>query len=230
MLSPKESQKALVKLFRKKYIAHLGELFHVLETHSRMSVFRRLKPMGYLSSFTNAGRYYTLPDVPKFDALGLWFYQNVGFSKQGTLKSTVVGIIHYSEAGMTPTEMFNLLKLPVANSLHNSLHALIKNKQLNRRRLQGLSLYTHIDPDIGQKQVERRLKRIESPLPKPFVASTEQTISVLVEAIRAGKILTPAATVSSRLTAQGMSISVDQVEQIYSQHGLKAGKKTADPP
>jgi hypothetical protein len=116
VLSPKESQKALVKLFRKKYIAHLDELFHVLETHSRMSVFRRLKPMGYLSSFTNAGRYYTLPDVPKFDALGLWFYQNVGFSRVGTLKSTVVGIIQYSEAGMTPTEMLNLLKLPVANS------------------------------------------------------------------------------------------------------------------
>jgi hypothetical protein len=107
---------------------------------------------------------------------------------------------------------------------------LIKNKQLNRRRLQGLSLYTNIDPDIDQKQVEKRLKRIESPLRKPFVASIEQTISVLVEAIRAEKILAPAATVSARLTAQGMSISVDQVEQIYSQHGLKAGKKTADPP
>ena len=230
MLSPKESQKALVKLFRKKYIAHLDELFHVLETHSRMSVFRRLKPMGYLSSFTNAGRYYTLPDVPKFDALGLWFYQHIGFSREGTLKSTVVGIVHCSEAGMTPTEMLNLLRLPVANSLHNSLHELIKNKQLNRRRLQGLSLYTNIDPDIGQKQVERRLKRIEIPLRKPFVASIEQTISVLVEAIRAGKNLAPAATVSASLTAQGMSISVDQVEQIYSQHGLKAGKKTADPP
>jgi len=230
VLSPKESQKALVKLFRKKYIANLDELFHVLDTHSRMSVFRRLKPMGYLSSFTHAGCYYTLPDIAKFDAFGLWFYQDAGFSRAGTLKSTVVDIIHSSEAGMTPTELLNLLRLRIANSLHNSLHGLIKNKQLKRHRLQGLSVYTNIDSDIAQNQVAERLEKIKSPLPILVVPSIEETISVLVEAIRAGKILASPSTVSARLTAQGMSISVEQVEQIYSQYGLKAGKKTADQP
>ncbi len=87
MLPPKKSRKVLLKMFCKKYIANLDELFHLLDTHSRMSVFRRLKPLGYLSSFTDAGRYYTLPDIPKFDPLGLWFYQEVGFSRVGTLKS-----------------------------------------------------------------------------------------------------------------------------------------------
>jgi hypothetical protein len=186
--------------------------------------------MGYLSSFTHAGRYYTLPYIPKFDALGLWFYQDVGFSRAGTLKSTVVDIIHRAEAGMSPAEILGVLRLPVANSLHNSLHDLIKNRKLNRHRLQGLSLYTSIDPDIAQNQVDRRLEEIESALRKPAVASLEETISVLVEAIRSGKILASASTVSTRLTAQGMSISVDQVEQIYSQYGLKAEKKTADRP
>ena len=229
MLSPKESRKALVKVFRKKYIANLNELFHVLDTQSRMSVFRRLKLMGFLTSFTHAGRYYTLPDIPKFDTFGLWFYQDVGFSRAGTLKSTIVDIVHSSEAGMTPTEILNLLRLRVPNSLYNTLHELIKNKQLKRHRLQGLPLYTDIDSDIAQNQVATRREKIKS-RSLPAVPSIEVTISVLVEAIRAGKVLVSPSIVSARLNAQGMSITVDHVEQIFSQYGLEAGKKTADQP
>ncbi len=230
MLSPKESRKALVKVFRKKYIANLHELFHVLDTQSRMSVFRRLKLMGYLTSFTHAGRYYTLPEILKFDTFGLWFYQDVGFSSAGTLKSTVVDIVHSSEAGMTPTEILNLLRLRVPNSLHNTLHELIKNKQLKRHRLQGLPLYTNIDSDIPQNQVVARREKIESRSRISAVPSIEVTISVLVEAIRAGKVLVSPSTVSARLNAQGMTITVDHVEQVFSQYGLEAGKKTADQP
>ena len=88
MLPSKESRKVLLKMFRKKYVVRMDELFPVLDTHSRMSVFRRLKALGYLTSFTDAGRYYTITDIPKFDTFGLWFYQDVGFSRAGTLKST----------------------------------------------------------------------------------------------------------------------------------------------
>jgi len=230
MLPPKKSRKVLLKMFRKKYIANLDELFHLLDTHSRMSVFRRLKPLGYLSSFTDAGCYYTLQEIPKFDTLGLWFYQDVGFSRAGTLKSTAIDIVHFSEAGKTPTELLNLLRLKVANSLHNTLSGLIKGKHLKRHRLQGLALYTSIDSDIAEKQIAARRKKIRSRSLFPTIVSIETTIAVLVEALRAGKVLTAASTVAARLSAQGMAISVDQVEQIYSQHDLKAEKKTAEQP
>jgi hypothetical protein len=228
MLPPKESRKVLLKMFRKNYIVNLDQLFHVLDTQSRMSVFRRLKPLGYLTSFTDAGCYYTLKDIAKFDTFGLWFYQGVGFSRAGTLKSTVIDIVHLSQAGKTPTELLNLLRLKVANSLHNSLHGLIKAKLVKRHRLQGLALYTSIDSDIASKQIAARREKIKSGLMVPTVVSLEVTIAVLVEALRAGKILVPATTVAARLSAQGMTISVDQVQQIFSQYGLAAEKKTAE--
>ncbi len=230
MLSPKVSRKILIKMFCNKYIVTIDELFHVLDTHSRMSVFRRLKPIGYLTSFTDAGRYYTLPDIPKFDPLGLWFYQEVGFSHAGTLKATVIDLVNFSEAGMTPTEALNLLRLRVANSLHNTLHGLIKARHLKRHRLQGLALYTSIDSDIAEKQIAARRKKIRSRSLFPTIVSIETTIAVLVEALRAGKVLTAASTVAARLSAQGMVITVDQVEQIFSQYSLKAEKKTAEQP
>ena len=230
MLPPKESRKVLLKMFRKNYIANLDQLFHVLDTQSRMSVFRRLKALGYLTSFTDAGCYYTLKDIAKFDTFGLWFYQGVGFSRAGTLKSTVINIVHLSEAGKTPTELLNLLRLKVANSLHNTLHGLIKGKLLKRHRLQGLALYTSIDSDIAAKQIAARGEKIKSGLPVATVVSIEVTLTVLVEALRAGKILVAPSTVAARLNAQGMTISVNEVEQIFSQYGLDAEKKTGEQP
>lgn len=228
MLSPEVFRKALFKMFRKKYIATIDEIFHVLDTKSRMSVFRRLKPIGYLTSFTDAGRYYTLPDIPRFDALGLWFYQDVGFSRAGTLKATVIDLVNLSEAGMTPTEALNLLRLRVPNSLHNTLHGLIKAGQLKRQRLQGLPLYTSIDSDTARKQTTARREKIKNRSLVPPTASIEMTIAVLVEALRAEKSLPPPSTVAARLTAQAMPITADQVEQIFAQYGLKAEKKTAE--
>ena len=228
MLSPEVSQKALLKMFRKKYIATIDEVFHVLDTKSRMSVFRRLKPIGYLTSFTDAGRYYTLPDIVRFDALGLWFYQDVGFSRAGTLKATVIDLVNLSEAGMTPTEALNLLRLRVPNSLHNTLHGLIKAGQLKRQRLQGLPLYTNIDSDIARKQMTARREKIKNQSLVLPTTSIEMTIAVLVEALRAGKFLPSPSTVAARLTAQAMPITADQVQQIFAQYALKPEKKTAE--
>ena len=67
MLSPDASEEALRRLFRRQPVTELSDLLRVLETRSRMSVFQRLKVLGYLSSFTHAGRYYTLTEVARFD-------------------------------------------------------------------------------------------------------------------------------------------------------------------
>ena len=229
MLSPIESQNALLKMFRRKQIAHLDDMFHLLDTRSRMSVFRRLKALGYLSSYTDAGRYYTLPNIPQFNLHGLWFCQEVGFSRAGTLKSTATDIVTASEAGMTPTELFHLLRLKVPNSLHNTLHGLVKGRQLRRHRLKNLALYTSIDSNIAQKQIAARWQRIKGPQ-VTAAFSTEATTAVLVEALRAGKVLPSPFMVSKRLCAQGMVITGDQVQEIFFKHGLTAKKKTAEQP
>jgi hypothetical protein len=88
MLSPGSSEEALRRLFRRQPVNELAELQRVLETTSRMSVFRRLKVLGYLSSFTHGGRFYTLEELVCLDQWGLWFHRDVGFSRAGTLKAT----------------------------------------------------------------------------------------------------------------------------------------------
>jgi len=224
MLSPEESQKALHKIFRREYIANLEQLFHVLETSSRMSVFRRLKLIGYITSFTDAGRYYTLQEIPVFDSWGLWFYKGIGFSRAGTLKAAIIEIVHSSSAGKTPKELLHLLKIRIPNTLHNALHGLVKSNHLCRYRLERLSLYTK--PDEAQIQIEARRQEIQRRAQLVEPLSTETTIYVLVEALKADKVMVSPSTIVARLSARGLAVTVEQVNRILSQYGIQAEKKT----
>ena len=89
MLDPDASRLALERLFAHRPVADLVQLGRALGTRSRMSMFRRLSSLGYLSSYTHTGRFYTLVSIPAFDADGLWRYEGIGFSRDGTLKATV---------------------------------------------------------------------------------------------------------------------------------------------
>ena len=77
-------QKNVVTLFRKRRVVTMDDLREVVGSSSRMTVFRRLSQIEYISSYTHAGRYYTLYDIARFDSDGLWFYDDIGFSQKGS--------------------------------------------------------------------------------------------------------------------------------------------------
>ncbi len=59
---------ALKTLFRAKPVALLDDLRGALKTPSRTTIFRVLSAAGYLTSYSHAGRYYTLKRIPQFDS------------------------------------------------------------------------------------------------------------------------------------------------------------------
>lgn len=137
MLAPDDSRRALERFFANHPVAELAELGRTLGTASRMSVFRRLSDLDYLSSYSHNGRYYTLRSVPEFDTDGLWRYQGIGFSLDGTLKATVQRIVGASEAGRTQRE----LALRLGVRVHNPLLDLVEGEQLRRELIDDEYLY-----------------------------------------------------------------------------------------
>lgn len=229
MLSPVGSEKALRKFFRKRGVGQLADIFKVLQTGSRMSVFRRLNALGYCSSFTHAGRYYTLAEVPEFDSWGLWFHGQVGFSRLGTLKNTIVELVNGAPTGMTPKELRALLKLPVSNALYNTVSELARSAQLQSQKLTGRTVYLSAEPQLAAEQIERRELQQHQASTPPVPTTTEIVIAVLVEALQAGEVLVEAPVISARLQARSVKVSAEQVEQILSNYGLQPGKKTVAP-
>jgi hypothetical protein len=223
MLKKDTAHEALRQVFRRQPVALLDDLFAVLRTRSRMSVFRRLKEVGYLSSFTHTGRYYTLADTPRFDEKGLWFVDDVGFSRRGTLKDTVAVLVPDAPAGMTHGELEALLRVRVFNPLRE----LLDERRVGRRRLGRTRLYVSPDRDRAATQLGRREEIVRggegvSPLPMAL------TLEVFVEAVRAGRVSIDAVTLAARLRSRGLQVTAEQVRRVCERYEIRLEKKTAD--
>ena len=58
-------------LLENQRVATLEDLKDALGTTGTMTVFRKLKALGYLSSYSHRGKYYALREIPDFDARSL---------------------------------------------------------------------------------------------------------------------------------------------------------------
>jgi hypothetical protein len=222
MLDNKDTTKALRKLFLRTTALKIEDLYLTLNTRSRTSVFRRLKEIGYRTSYTHAGSYYTLENIPKFDERGLWFCQEVGFSKSGTLKATIKALVESGRTGFTHEELEGLLHIRVYSTL---LH-LVRENAIGRENWEGIYLYVSPSQEVAAKQIKRRedlLAGIVTPLPATTV------IEILAEALIAGQVRASASLVAARLHARGHSVSVQQVAGVLAQYGVSEEKKRRRP-
>ena len=111
------STKTLIKLFKKKKVLTLADIKDVLQTNSKMTINRKLKLISYRTSYSHAGSYYTIDDIALYNSFGLWGFNQIYFSKHGTLEHTIEYLINTSEAGYFGSELKDVLKVFVYNAL-----------------------------------------------------------------------------------------------------------------
>ena len=144
--------KTLRQYLLRQKIATLPDLQRVLGTHFPLTVFRKLKALGYLSSYTHRGRYYTLREIPRFDDNGLWSHQAVWFSRSGTLLATIEAFVNRSPKGFFASELADALHAEVQDPLRQ----LSDQGRIQRTELNALYLYTAIDPFTHRQQLLTR--------------------------------------------------------------------------
>jgi hypothetical protein len=188
-----------------------------------MSVFRRLSAIDYLTSFSHAGRYYTLRAIPEFDDAGLWHHLGVSFSRYGSLKNTVEHMVNESEAGKTYAELELSLKVRV----HNTLLDLVEESRIRRMQTDRFFLYVSAKQRQAKAQVARRQEAIKREAEGEAKPPSAVIIEVLLEIIHGTKIVAEPSTIVARLAARGIGVTNAQVEEILKEQGLK---KTAKSP
>ena len=141
---------------RHKQIATLEELKQALGTTSTMTVFRKLKSLGYRTSYSHRGKYYALEEIPRFDEQGLWSYRDAWFSRDGTLLATAQRLVEQAPAGLTAGELQAVLGVEVKQPLLQLYH----NKRVERRVVEGV--YVYFACEAG-RQREQRLRREARP-------------------------------------------------------------------
>src|ERR1035437_4948158 len=86
-------------------IATLDEMKQALGNPVDVTVFRKLKPLDYLSSYSHRGRFYTLREIARFDDHGLWSQADAWFSRSGTLLATAEVFVNRSPRGFFADEL-----------------------------------------------------------------------------------------------------------------------------
>jgi hypothetical protein len=157
MARPLLPESSVQSLLQKHQIATLDELKTAVGTSATMTVFRKLKALGYRTSYSHRGKYYTLASRPDFDEEGLWSCRSVWFSRYGNLLDTTKHWIDQAQAGFTAGELQNRLHVEVKEPLLE----LYRRKEIQREQIEGV--YVYLTRDSGQRR-SQRLHRQECPL------------------------------------------------------------------
>jgi len=213
----KEKLEAVIELFRREKVLKIDEFFTVFKTQSPRTVRRYIKELKYLTSYSHAGKYYTLFELAEFDANGLWHYGDIGFSKHGTLLDTIVYLVKQSSEGMTHFELQEKFHLVVKAALID----LIKKHKLVREKRMNLYVYLSPDSDRAQKQLRAREKSSSHRLIDQGVA-----FRVLLAAYQIVEEFPTPEQVAQELKKEGSKISLEAVQQVFCHYGLE--KKTLD--
>lgn len=139
-------------LLNKQKIATMDELKAALKTKADMTVFRKLKQLGAITSYSHRGRYHSLKKIARFDDNGLWAVGAVRFSKYGTLVATAQALVGRSETGCYAAELESLLQVGVKETLLR----LFRKERVERERISNRFLYCSAMPDEKQRQLARR--------------------------------------------------------------------------
>jgi len=156
MRKTRYSSGSLNRLFEVKKIATMAELKTTLGTGVDMTVFRKLRELSYLSSYSHRGKYYTLRALAEFNEQGLWTYRSAHFSVYGTLVETVYGFVNKSEGGYSAYELEKVLSTSTKQPL---LH-LFRCGRVYRERLSGQYVYFCKDCTLRRRQIVLRRGRL----------------------------------------------------------------------
>jgi hypothetical protein len=217
---PTRSQQAVLQLLRSRPAVELADIQAALGGASRATTFRYLKGVPYRSSYNHNGRFFALDDPGRYDRDGLFSVGDVHFSRDGTVKATVVRMVREAEGGCLQRELQERLRIRVRGFLLTAF----REEAIDREEIDGLFLYLHADPELRQEQLRRRRELIDHD-PQIGRIDDETVIRILLVLIRH-----PGSTpgdVTRHLKGRAPPITQVQVDVVFSRFGL--GEKGGPP-
>ena len=203
------AHQSLIAAFAKQPCWKIAQLSKHLN-YSIVSVRRFLSNTGYYSSFTHNSSWYTLSTIPRFGQEGLWFYQDIGFSRAGSLTRTIETLITASAAGMSADKLQGKLRC----RCHTVLVQMYRKGRIRREKFGRSYIYLAAEPDTAACQ----LRAIEGKEALRFPA--EIAVLIFAEYIRRPEdsFKKLAKEISKRT---GLHIKADWIEALFARYGLK---------
>ena len=149
---PKFQTETVASFLKRRRIATLGEIGVAMGDASERTVFRKLRQLEYLSSYSHRGKFYTLRSIAKFTSEGLWSLRSVWFSRFGTLLETAAAWVHRSEGGYSAAELTRALHVETKHALTQ----LVRQDRLRREVTGDRYVYFSTDDAVAEQQRKGR--------------------------------------------------------------------------
>lgn len=209
--------KAVCRQLEKHKIFTIVELADLLKC-SISNARLKLRQWNTYTSYNQNGRYYTLPQVPRFDQHGLWRYENAAFSKHGSLKKTIVHLVATAPAGLSGKQFGDLLGLSPQSFLHHFRNC----PGTRREKHDGVYVYFSEDPSVYERQVRER--RTIFYRPSVVTISDPEAVMILVAIIKHHGITAEQILVLPEIKKSKIKLAA--IQGFLDYYGLE--KKTAD--
>lgn len=212
-----EKIKTVLHQLEKAKIFNIGELASLL-TCSVPNARVKLKQWQAFTSYNQNGKYYTLPQVPRFDGYGLWRYKNAAFSKHGNLKNTVIHLVSVAPAGLSGKQLGEIIGLSPQSFLHHFRQC----PGIHREKHDGIFIYFSDVDKVYEKQLQERTSvAARSAI---VTLSDPEAVLILVAVIRQHEI--SAEEILALPEIKQSKITLSAVKGFIAYHGLL--KKTPD--
>ncbi len=146
-----EKIKAVRHRLENAKIFNVGELASLLAC-SVPNARLKLKQWQTYTSYNQNGKYYTLPQVPRFDDHGLWRYKNAAFSRHGNLKKTVIHLVSTAPTGLSGKQLGEMLGLLPQSFLHHFRQC----PGIHREKHDGVFIYFSDVDEVYEHQLQER--------------------------------------------------------------------------
>jgi hypothetical protein len=168
---------AVATLLHRQRIATMDELKAALGTTVDMTVFRKLRVLGYHSSYSHRRRFYTLAEIAAFDADGLWSYRDVHFSRFGSLVKTIEELVRQAAMGLSGAELRTALHVAVKQPLRQLVRA---GAVVRAAMAPKGAVYCHPDPRKHQEQLQLRQAAMGAAVRGTAPAVSDETAAALL--------------------------------------------------
>jgi hypothetical protein len=147
--------KELKRLIVKYKMATMVEMKAAIGTTVDATIFRKLRQLCYLRSYSHRGKYYTIPEIAAFNEQGLWSCRGVHFSKQGSLLNAIEHHVNHCVVGYFEYELEGLLHVVVRSAVLK----LLNDNKINRQKVSGRYLYCSSRMKKRKRQCSERKKQ-----------------------------------------------------------------------
>lgn len=212
-----ESEIETLKTIEEKKVVTITELCRLLNCAKRTAQ-RRLQTWHSHHSCNHNGKFYTLPAVAQFDNNGLWRYKGKLFSKNGSLRDTVIYLVKKSQMGLDASEIGKLLHMPPHSFMSHFRDVAGIKREIHENKF----VYFSDETDIYRRQSRRR-EEVAAEKKSRLPSDGDATL-ILVDRIKHPKSSVEECAV--RIRQKAMHISVEEIHALFEYHGIE--KKTPD--